>query len=102
MSGMRVEVETLTSRRSGLETQLADVVKRWGIEKNRALQAVSDSADAVGRALRDWVREHDGEVARFRAALVAMRVEDLKAAIEGIGEATKYALHTVEKEVHAV
>lgn len=99
--GLQVKIATPTSRRFGLKTQLADSVNRWGLDMARALKAVSESAVAISRARGDWVRNHDAEVARLRAELVATRAKDRTAANAEIGEATKDALHTVDESVHA-
>lgn len=45
--------------RVGIESQLADSVMRCVVEEARAFKVVAESADAVGRAQRDWARSHD-------------------------------------------
>lgn len=63
-----------------------------GIEKPRALKEASESADVVGRVRRNWVRNHDAEVARLRREIVATSPEDRRADIAEIDEATKAAV----------
>lgn len=101
VKGLQVKVETLTSHLSGLETHLADAVKRWKMKEARTLKAVSASADAFGCAREHWVRNNDNEVLRLRAELGTTSAEDRKGTITEIGEATKDALHTVDEAVHS-
>lgn len=48
----RVEVAPLTAGRVGLQTQMGDAVKRYGVEEARVLKAAAETADSVGRNQR--------------------------------------------------
>lgn len=75
------------------------MVKRCGVEETRASKVSAKSADAVGRARKDWEQRNDAIVERLRGEFAVIGAKDRAAAVLEIGEATTEMLHKVDEAV---